>query len=80
LAAIKENYPLDSVKLSKSSNVIKILAKRFLPNVKEELTLLPFAKNSTLKTKPEFHINSLDPLPETNNQPTKTSTIPENNL
>ncbi len=44
-------YPLDSVKLNEADNVVKILAKRFLPNVKEELTILPFAKSSGLKTK-----------------------------
>ncbi len=40
------------MKLSEADNVVKILTKRFLPNVKEELTLLPFAKSSGLKAKP----------------------------
>lgn len=68
LAALKESYPLETVKLGGQSNVIKILTKRFLPYVKEELTLLPFAKKSTLKAKPEFHINSLSPLPTSTQQ------------
>jgi hypothetical protein len=46
--ALDKVYPLGSIKLSESSNIIKILAKKFLPHAKEELTLLPYTKRSGL--------------------------------
>jgi hypothetical protein len=50
---------MGAVKLNDASNLVKVLAKKFLPNAKEQLTLLPFVKSSDLKHKPQFTLNSL---------------------
>jgi hypothetical protein len=64
--ALGKVYPLGSVKLSQSNNIIKILAKKFLPHAKEELILLPFSKKSGLKDKTQFNLKSLEPLKQNN--------------
>jgi hypothetical protein len=72
-----EAYPMGAVKLNDASNLVKVLAKKFLPNAKEELTLLPFVKASELKHKPQFTLDSLPPLkPEEDTEPKTTSAKP----